>query len=230
MKKIIAIVGSPKTAEHSVTVKLINDFFTSLQEFNKEVRLEVVSLSEKNILPCNGCRACTKTGNCVINDELLAVKKAMHEADLLILGSPVHFSHVSSFFQRFVERLLVDLHTFEYIGKPVIHFVTTDGSGEEEAEKYLTKIGLLLGAIKIGSICRLDNNKFNTSNFNKLVMETNKILNGEKKLQPRLMNSLYFYSMKSIIKKNSKYFKYEEKIWKERDWFNKNYKQIYSNK
>lgn len=230
MKKIIAIVGSPKTLEESVTVELINNFYKALKEKNTELIIEVISLSEKNILPCKGCRACTKTGNCIINDELLAVKKAMHEADILILGSPVHFNHVSSFFQCFVERLLVDLHTFEYIGKPFINFVTTDGSGEEEAEKYLTKIGLLLGAIKIGSIVKLDNDKFNINNFNKLVIETNKILNGEKNIKPGLMNSLYFYSMKNIIKNNSNYFKYEEKIWKERDWFNKTYKQIYSNK
>ena len=93
------------------------------------------------------------------------VKRTVYSADILILVSPVHFRHVSSVFQNFVERLLVDLHTFECLGKPYINFVTTNGSGEDDAEKYLTKIGYLLGAIKIGKICKSDNDRFTEIRF-----------------------------------------------------------------
>lgn len=58
-----------------------------------------------------------------------------------------------------------------------------------------------MGGIKIGAICKLDNSK-----MNKLVKDTVSILSGERKVKPKIINSLYFMSMKSIIKNNSNYF------------------------
>ncbi len=226
MKKIIAIVGSPKLPEQSSTVKLINEFFEMIREKYSQIETEIISLAQSDILACKGCMSCTKTGKCVINDELVSIKEKMQTADLLIFGSPVHFNHVSSVFHNFVERLLVDLHTFEFIGKPFVNFVTTNGSGEEDADKYLTKIGLLMGAIKLGSILKIDNDKFDENKMSNLAKLTASILTGDKKLKPQIMNSLYFNSMKGIIKGNSNYFTYENSVWKERDWFNKSYKQI----
>jgi multimeric flavodoxin WrbA len=218
MKKIVAIVGSPKPAEHSVTASIVNSFLGLLVNENKEIQAEMIVLSEKNILPCKGCMGCSKKGICKLDDDFISIKTAMKEADLLIFASPVHFNHVSSIFQNFIERSLIELHTFDHIGKPFINFITTNGSGETEADKYLTKIGLLFGAVKIGSVIKIDNDKFNEKNFNKLATKVNRILTGENKVKPKLMNKLYFSSMKSIIKHNEKYFQYETKVWKERNW------------
>lgn len=230
MKKIVAIVGSPKSAEQSVTVSIVNSFLELLIEKNNNIESEVIVLSHENILPCKGCMMCSKNGKCLLNDDFLEIKKKMKDADLLIFASPVHFNHVSSLFQNFVERSLVDLHTFEYIGKPFINFVTTNGSGEKEVNKYLTQIGLLFGAIKIGSVIKIDNEKFNMDNLNKLVQRASLILAEEKKVKPKFTNKMYFFSMKSIIKNNAKYFEYEAKIWKERNWLNKSYKAIINGK
>jgi hypothetical protein len=79
---------------------------------------------------------------------------------------------------------------------------------------------------KLGSILKLYNNKFNRNKLNKLVKYTASILNEEKEVKPKVINSLYFNSMKSIIKSYSKYFIYENTVWEERNWFNKSYKQI----
>ncbi|GFZ33203.1 hypothetical protein CSC2_37290 [Clostridium zeae] len=226
MKKIVAIVGSPKPAEQSVTVNIINDFLNLLIKNNKDIQSEVLVLSQKNILPCKGCMLCTKNGNCLLNDDFSLIRKAMKEADLLFFASPVHFNHVSSLFQNFIERSLIDLHTFEHIGKPFVNFITTNGSGEREADKYLTKIGLLFGAIKIGSVIKIENEKFDVDSLNKLAQRVSMILTKEKKVKPKLMNTMYFSSMKSIIKSNGKYFQYESKVWEERNWMNKSYKEI----
>lgn len=230
MKKIVAIVGSPKSADQSVTVNIINSFLNLLIEKNKDIQSEVIALSQKNILPCKGCMMCSKNGNCLLNDDFLSIKKEMKSADLLLFASPVHFNHVSSLFQNFLERSLIDLHTFEYIGKPFINFVTTNGSGEKQVGKYLTKIGLLFGSIKIGSAIKIGNEKFNMDNLNKLAQRVNKILIEEKKVKPKLMNKMYFSSMKNIIKNNKRYFEYEAKVWEKRNWLNKSYKAIINGK
>jgi multimeric flavodoxin WrbA len=230
MNNIVAIVGSPKPAKQSRTCSLVNDFINSLRSIYPEIKPEIISLSESNIGQCRGCMTCKKNGRCVINDNLNEVKQTIYNSDMLILASPVHFRHVSSIFQNFIERMLVDLHTFEYLGKPYINMVTTNGSGEDDADKYLTKIGYLLGAVKIGSIFRSDNDKFDEHTFTKTLNRANDILRHNKKIKPGIMNKLYFSSMKSIIKKNPSYFEYENTIWSQRNWFNKSYAAVFKEK
>lgn len=230
MSKIVAVIGSPKPLNQSITHSLVNDFFSSLKLIDSNFEFEIISLGESNIQQCKGCMTCKKNGRCVINDNLNEIKNKIYSSDMLILASPVHFRHISSVFQNFIERLLVDLHTFEYFGKPYINIISTNGSGEDDADKYLTKIGYLFGAIKIGKIFKSDNDEFNKKNFDKIVTRSNDILKGKKQLKPNLMNKVYFSSMKNIIKDNPSYFEYENKIWNERDWFKKNYATIYKEK
>ena len=183
MKRITAIIGSPKPSGESVTCKLTEMFIEALKNYNDGITAEVICLSQRNIAPCRGCLSCKQTGKCVIDDDMALINKSMSELDLLIFGSPVHFTHVSSIFQNYIERSILPLHTFEYLGKPFINVVTTNGSGEQEADKYLSKIGYLYGCIKIGSILKSDNDPFNQKAYDKLVAITTSILAG--KYKPR---------------------------------------------
>ena len=178
-------------------------------------------------MPCMGCLACKQTGSCVINDDMGLIGKSMSEADFFIFGSPVHFTNVSSLYLNFIERSLIPLHTFEYLGKPFITVVTTNGSGEQEVDKFLTKIGLLYGGIKVGSILKSDNDEFKAKAYNRLVLKTILVMTSNS-VRPRFMNKIYFSSMKNIIKKNENYFKAEIEIWRNKGWLNKNYNDIYS--
>jgi len=90
----------------------------------------------------------------------------------------------------------------------------------------MNHIALLLGMIKLGNLIRLDNEKFDQKKLDKLANKAGKILEDRSKLKPSFMNSLYFSSMKSIIKKNEAYFEYESRYWKEAGWLTKNFKQI----
>ena len=128
-------------------------------------------------------------------------------------------------FQNFIERSLIPLHTFEYLGKPFITVVTTNGSGEQEADKYLSKIGYLYGCIKVGSILKSDNDKFDQRAYDKLVQKTSSALLG-RSVKPKLVNHMYFSSMRRIIKENIDYFKAESEIWHDRNWFNKGFNRV----
>lgn len=227
MSKIVAILGSPKDIRSSTTGKMIQEFVEALKKSNSSIQSEIISLGGE-ILPCKACMTCQKRGKCIIEDGMTSLKESMRNADLLIFASPVHFNHVSSLFQNFIERSLIDLHTFEYVGKPLVNIVTTNGSGEEEAEKYLDKIGILFGAVKIGSIKVIQNDRFDSKSFEALVRNAGEILQGRKKLKPTLMNKLYFMSMKKVIKDNPKYFEYESKVWVERGWFDMDYDKVFA--
>jgi hypothetical protein len=79
--------------------------------------------------------------------------------------------------------------------------------------------------IKIGFSFISKNDPFREKEFNSLISKTKGYLAGKIKVKPTIMNSLYFSSMKGIIQKNPKFFEYENKIWAERGWFQKTYKQ-----
>ncbi len=170
MNKIVAIVGSPKPSEQlSSTYAVTGHFIDELRKLNNDIKAEIIYLHQKNVMPCTGCLSCQRVGKCVIDDDMESIRKHMHDADMLIFGSPVHFGLVSSAFQNFVERSLLYLHTFEFLGKPFVNVVTTNGSGEQDADQYLSKIGYLFGCIKIGSVLKLENDKFDVKKYNAIV-------------------------------------------------------------
>ena len=226
MKTITAVLGSPKSVDKSVTAELINKFFLEIKSHVPQVITEIISLSEKNVSMCKGCLTCKKTGKCPIADDIEDIKSQLKKSDIIVFGSPVHISHVSTTFKNFLDRMIVSLHTFEFIGKPCINFVTANGSGEQETKKYMNHMALLFGAIPISTIIKLANDKFNDGNYNKAIERTIGILSGRNRIKPTIMNSLYFMSMKSIILKNDDYFEYEAKLWRERNWDKKGFKKV----
>jgi multimeric flavodoxin WrbA len=119
------------------------------------------------------------------------------------------------------------MHTFEFIGKPFVSVVSTNGSGEEETIKYIDHTALLLGMIKVGSLIKLNNEAFNHKKQERLVKEIVKVLNDRKNLKPSIKNSLYFWSMKKIIRENLEYFEYENKVWEQRGWYKSSFKRVF---
>ena len=219
LRNIVIINGSPK--RESDSEKLTQRFLESLKQNKLDANIQLFKLSQMNVKNCLGCLKCKNEGICPQNDDIEKIKSGLHKADFVIFSSPVHVTHVSSIFHNFIERSIVDLHTFEYMHKPFVNIVSTNGSGEEDVDKFLTKIGLLFGMIKVGFTFISKNDLFKEKNFNKLVKKSFRILNGEIRLKPTIKNKMYFTFMKKTIKDNPEYFVFENKIWNERSWFSK---------
>jgi multimeric flavodoxin WrbA len=147
LKQIVIINGSPK--KESDSEKLSLKFLESLRLNHLEYNTTFYKLVEMDIKNCTGCLTCQITGTCSYTDDVPKIKESMKMADFIIFSSPVH---ISSIFHNFLERSITDLHTFEYLHKPFVNIVSTNGSGEEEVNKYISKIGLLFGMIKVGFI------------------------------------------------------------------------------
>jgi multimeric flavodoxin WrbA len=156
------------------------------------------------------------------------IRQSLSGADLVVLSSPVHFNHVSSVFHNFIERSLVDLHVFPYVGTPFVSLVSTNGSGEQDADKFLTKMGLLFGMIKLGKAFNSNNDPFKQDAFDALVKKSAGALEHAQGVKPSLMNRLYVRSMRKIIKENPEFFPYESGVWAERGWFSMSYAELRS--
>lgn len=226
MKKIIAIIGTQKSPQTSNTAQLVKKFLGKLKNCNDSFQTEIIVLGEKNIQMCKGCLTCEKTGKCIIKDDLEQIRRKLRESDLIIFGSPVYISHVSATYKNFLDRMILSMHLFEFLGKPCINAVTANGSGEKPTAKYMNYADFLFGAVPLGTIIKLNNQPFEENKLNNLVNHANSILSKKSKLIPKVKNLIVFWVMKKIIMSHPSNFPYSSNYWKQNNLFKKSYRQM----
>jgi multimeric flavodoxin WrbA len=85
--KILGLSCSPRKGGN--TEILLAKALKGAQSEGAEV--ELYSVSGKDIKPCDGCRACYKTGQCHIKDDMQELYEKLLEADGIIFGTPIYF-------------------------------------------------------------------------------------------------------------------------------------------
>lgn len=230
MKNILAIIGSPN-GEKSNTRAMTLDFLEIVKEDCPGIEYEILMLEERNLQFCKGCWGCTRTGECIIKDDLREIQQKMLASDLFILGSPVYVHHISAQTKVLFDRIYVWIHIVKLIGKPTITAITTAATGRRRTEKYLDDMLTCMGAIIIGRLRGIADTpghfpqqELCKEKHRKLAKKTADILNGKRKLKPRLKNEWFFYGMKQKAK-YAKNLPYEHKYWQEKGWFRLSYKQ-----
>ena len=99
--KIVAVLGSPRPQGNSST--LARAFLLAAGERGAEITEYL--LNDMDYQGCQGCGACkTKSEICVLADDLAPVFKAVKEADLLVLASPVYFGDLNGQLKCFFDR------------------------------------------------------------------------------------------------------------------------------
>lgn len=53
---------------------------------------------------CTNCGGCDSTGVCVIDDDMSIIYEEVAESDVIVLGTPVHFSGTSSILKQVIDR------------------------------------------------------------------------------------------------------------------------------
>ncbi len=97
--KVVAVVGGRPKGNTETLTRI------ALEEVQKEgIETELVTLSEKKIQPCDGCRSCAETGTCHIQDDFESVFSKMKEADGIILSTPVYYGAAAPQIVAFISR------------------------------------------------------------------------------------------------------------------------------
>lgn len=98
--RILGIMGSPRKGGNT---EILLD--AALEEAQKNgVNISKISLREKKISPCNGCLKCTRTGKCVIKDDMHEIYEKMLESDGIIWTTPVYFWSMTSLTKITMDR------------------------------------------------------------------------------------------------------------------------------
>jgi len=104
--KIAAIYGSPRKKGN--TGLLLDSFLegtvSAAAGSKKDLEIKKIITASLNISSCRGCGNCSKTGECIIDDDMQQVYKDLIEADFLAVASPVFFTTVSGYLKALIDR------------------------------------------------------------------------------------------------------------------------------
>lgn len=82
---------------------------------------EIIFLGDYNIGACTGCEGCSRSWECVINDDFARIVKKIDDADGIVLASPTYWYSVTSDMKRFIDRcyslIQFPVNRKEWIGK-----------------------------------------------------------------------------------------------------------------
>jgi multimeric flavodoxin WrbA len=100
MVLVIGIVGSPRRGGNTELV--VKNALEAAKGTGAET--DIIRLAEKKVEPCTACGACSKTGECVINDDFMEIFNRMAEADGLLFASPSYFESMSPQMKALIDR------------------------------------------------------------------------------------------------------------------------------
>lgn len=101
--KILGIVCSPRKGGN--TEVLVKEVVANAKELGAEIELE--SVVDKHIVPCDGCESCTVTGECKVEDDMQDLYSKLLEADGIIFGSPVYYWGMTAQAKALLDRTFV---------------------------------------------------------------------------------------------------------------------------
>lgn len=99
-KNILIVSTSLRTGSNSEA--LAEAFSRGARDAGHTV--ELISLKGKKIAFCQGCLACLQTGNCVIDDDAVAIADKIRHADVVAFASPVYYYGLSGQLKTLLDR------------------------------------------------------------------------------------------------------------------------------
>ena len=102
MVNVVVIIGSMR--ENGNTQMLARRFAEGAEQNNS---VEVVSVSDYSVAPCNGCNSCygSEGHRCCIDDDMGVIYDKLSKADVLVIASPVYFYGLSAAIKSIIDRL-----------------------------------------------------------------------------------------------------------------------------
>ncbi|MDZ4064610.1 MAG: flavodoxin family protein [Coriobacteriia bacterium] len=98
--RILCIAGSPR--RHGNSERLLDACAAGVESAGGVA--EILIVAERGIRPCQGCHACSSTGECVVQDGMQAVYPMLDAADAIAVSSPVYFATVPAVLKALYDR------------------------------------------------------------------------------------------------------------------------------
>ena len=100
MKKVLAIMGSPRKNKNTNT--LLDYLLEGVEELNYEIRK--VYVRDLEVKSCTGCEHCGQTAGCVFNDGMEVLYNGFDNSDIIIFAAPLYFNSINGMAKNIVDR------------------------------------------------------------------------------------------------------------------------------
>jgi len=102
MKKILAIVGSPRKGGNTdILVQKVAEGAAS-----KAALVDTLWLAKLNIREFDGCHVCWQRKSCSKRDDMLNIYPKIIESDAIIFGTPVYWYGPTALMKAFIDRFV----------------------------------------------------------------------------------------------------------------------------
>lgn len=130
--KVSVVFGSPRKKDGYRLLTLIENLM-------KDISVEYIFLSEKNIKSCLGCDQCFQVGEekCPRRDDVSIIVEQLKCSDGIIFVSPVYAYQVTGLMKHFIDRTSYLFHRPVMLEKIGMVVATTDGGGGQSVLSYL---------------------------------------------------------------------------------------------
>jgi len=98
---VLGIAGSPR--RHGNSEQLLDAFLAGAQ--GAGARVHKLVAADLAIRPCQGCNACSLTGECVIRDQMHDAYQMIDAAQAIVVASPVFFATVPGVLKVLFDRM-----------------------------------------------------------------------------------------------------------------------------
>jgi multimeric flavodoxin WrbA len=98
--KVLGISGSPH--RHGNTETLLDSFLAGAKTAGASV--EKVVLKDLDYVPCQGCNACHKTGDCIVQDDAITLFDKILKADSVAVASPIYSMGITAELKGLIDR------------------------------------------------------------------------------------------------------------------------------
>ncbi len=103
---VAAIYGSPRRRGN--TAMLMDSFLEGARygysTTGRDLDIKEIIASELDLSPCRGCGVCSRTGECIIGDDMQDIYRVLTDADFIAVASPVFFTTVSGYLKAIIDR------------------------------------------------------------------------------------------------------------------------------
>ena len=106
------------------------------------VNVKIMYPYDMEISHCTNCNTCEDLGRCVIDDDMSDIYKAVNDASILVLGTPVHFSGISSILKQVMDRFQCAWH-IPLKTKRVVGVITDGGTADPYFNNIISEMRAL---------------------------------------------------------------------------------------
>lgn len=99
--RMLVVNSSPNPKGN--TASILNEIARRAGE--KGAELKFVNLADLQVSGCRGCLSCRGSGECRTKDDMQTVIREMHQADVVLLGSPIYMGGETGQTKCFIDRL-----------------------------------------------------------------------------------------------------------------------------